>query len=75
MNGEERTETVSNNKNTYQLLKRAESGEVKSYVQTCAISVLTQAARASSKEEFIQLMDQDGFETIWDDKKKTHNFH
>lgn len=74
MNGEERTETVSNNKNTYQLLKRAESGEVKSYVQTCAISVLTQAARASSKEEFIQLMDQDGFETIWDDKKKHITF-
>lgn len=74
MNGEERTETVSNNKNTYQLLKRAESGEVKSYVQTCAISVLTQAARASSKEEFIQLMNQDGFETIWDDKKKHITF-
>lgn len=74
MNGEERTETVSNNKNTYQLLKRAESGEVKSYVQTCAISVLTQAARASSKEEFIQLMDQDGFETIWDDNKKHITF-
>lgn len=74
MNGEERTETVSNNKNTYQLLKRAESGEVKSYVQTCAISVLTQAARASSKEEFFQLMDQDGFETIWDDKKKHITF-
>ena len=74
MNGEERTETVSNNKNTYQLLKRAESGEVKSYVQTCAISVLTQAARASSKEEFIQLMDQDGFETIGDDKKKHITF-
>lgn len=74
MNGEERTETVSNNKNTYQLLKRAESGEVKSYVQTCAISVLTQAAKASSKEEFIQLMDQDGFETIWDDKKKHITF-
>ena len=74
MNGEERTETVSNNKNTYQLLKRAESGEVKSYVQTCAISVLTQAARASSKEEFIRLMDQDGFETIWDDNKKHITF-
>lgn len=74
MNGEERTETVSNNKNTYQLLKRAESGEVKSYVQTCAISVLTQAARASSKEEFIHLMDQDGFETIWDDNKKHITF-
>ena len=74
MNGEERTETVSNDKNTYQLLKRAESGEVKSYVQTCAISVLTQAARASSKEEFIQLMDQDGFETIWDDNKKHITF-
>lgn len=74
MNGEERTETVSNNKDTYQLLKRAESGEVKSYVQTCAISVLTQAARASSKEEFIQLMDQDGFETIWDDNKKHITF-
>lgn len=74
MNGEERTETVSNNKNTYQLLKRAESGEVKSYVQTCAISVLTQAARASSKEEFIQLMNQDGFETIWDDNKKHITF-
>lgn len=74
MNGEERTETVSNDKNTYQLLKRAESGEVKSYVQTCAISVLTQAARASSKEEFIHLMDQDGFETIWDDNKKHITF-
>lgn len=74
MNGQERTETVSNNKNTYQLLKRAECGEVKSYVQTCAISVLTQAARSTSKEEFIQFMDQDGFETIWDDNKKHITF-
>ena len=74
IDGEQRTETVSNNKNTYQLLKRAESGEVKSYVQTCAISVLTNAKRASSREEFIKLMDQDGFETIWEEAKKHITF-
>ena len=38
--GEEREETVAWNKETYNLLKQAEKGEVKSYVQDTALAVM-----------------------------------
>ncbi|MCI7246661.1 MAG: hypothetical protein MR481_01875, partial [Campylobacter sp.] len=38
--GEVREETVAWSKDTYQLLKQAEQGKVKSYVQDIALAVL-----------------------------------
>ncbi|MCC2566387.1 hypothetical protein [Campylobacter jejuni] len=40
--GEVREETVAWSKDTYQLLKQAEQGKVKSYVQDIALAVLPQ---------------------------------
>ena len=56
--GEEREETVAWSKDTYQLLKKAEQGEVKSYVQDIALSVLDCKEQATSREDFIQKMIQ-----------------
>lgn len=72
--GEKRTETVCNDKNTYQLLKKAEIGQVQSYVQTCAVSVLINSKKAKSKMEFIDLMMKDGFRTVWYENKKHITF-
>lgn len=74
IDGKPRTETIANDKNTFHLLQRAANGQIQSYVQSCAISVLVNSKKALNKEEFIQLMDQDGFSTTWDEKKKHITF-
>ena len=52
--GAEREETSAYTKEAYQLLKKAERGEVKSYVQDIALSVLDCKEQATSREDFIQ---------------------
>ena len=54
--GAEREETVAWKKETYQLLKQAEQGKVKSYVQDIALAVLDCKETATSRESFIRLM-------------------
>ena len=53
--GVEREETVAWKKDTYQLLKQAEQGKVKSYVQEIALAVLDCKETAASREQFIAL--------------------
>lgn len=72
--GEKRVEKVVNEKNTYQLLSRAEKGEVDSYVLNCALEVLKNSKKALSKEHFIKLMESKGFETTWAENKKHITF-
>ena len=48
--GAEREETVAWKKETYQLLKQAEQGKVKSYVQDIALAVLDCKETATSRE-------------------------
>ncbi len=72
--GEKRSEKVVNEKNTYQLLNRAEKGEVDSYVLNCALEVLKNSEKALSKEHFIKLMESKGFETTWNENKKHITF-
>ena len=69
-----RTELVANNKDTYQFLTKADKGQVDSYVQNCAIAVLTNKDKALNREQFIKLMAQSGFETIWNEQKKHITF-
>lgn len=52
--GVEREETVANKMSTYKLLKRAEKGEVKSYVQDIALAVLDCREIAKSRQDFIK---------------------
>ncbi len=73
-NGEKRTEKVVNNKNTYQLLNKAEKGEVDSYIQNCGIAILRNKDKAASVTQFLDLMKESGFETVWIESKKHVTF-
>lgn len=68
--GEEREETVAWNKDTYNILKQAEQGKVKSYVQDIAIAVLDCKETATSRQDFIERMEQRGYKTDWQDNHK-----
>lgn len=63
--GLEREETSAFNKETYQLLKQAEQGKVKSYVQDIALAVLDCKEEATSRQDFIDRMEQRGYKTDW----------
>lgn len=63
--GEEREETVAWNKETYNLLKQAEKGEVKSYVQDIALAIMDCREQAQSREEFINQMNERGYGVDW----------
>ncbi len=67
--GAEREETVAWKK-TYQLLKQAEQGKVKSYVQDIALAVLDCKETATSRETFIRLMNERGYGVDWQDSHK-----
>lgn len=73
-NGEKRTEKVVGNKNTYQLLSKAEKGEVDSYVQNCAIAILRNKDIVADIPQFLELMKESGFETVWSENKKHVTF-
>ena len=68
--GEVREETVAWKKETYQLLKQAEQGKVKSYVQDIALAVLDCKETATSRETFIRLMNERGYGVDWKDSHK-----
>lgn len=68
--GEIREETTAYRKETYQLLKQAEQGKVKSYVQDIALAVLDCKDTATSREEFIRLMNGKGYGVDWQDSHK-----
>lgn len=69
--GERRTETVANNRATFELLKKAELQKgIKSYVMNCALAVCKNSKKAKSKEEFCELMRNDGFKTKWEELRK-----
>lgn len=72
--GAEREETVAWKKETYQLLKQAEQGEVKSYVQDIALAVLDCKETAISREDFIQMMNERGYGVDWQDSHKYITF-
>ena len=72
--GHDREETSAYRKETYQLLKKAERGEVQSYVQNIALAVLDSREKATSKDEFIRLMSRRGFGVDWQDSHKYITF-
>lgn len=72
--GAEREETVAWKKETYQLLKQAEQGEVKSYVQDIALAVLDCKETATGREDFIQMMNERGYGVDWQDSHKYITF-
>ena len=72
--GEDREETVAWKKDTYQLLKQAEQGKVKSYVQEIALAVLDCKETADSREQFIEQMEERGYRVDWQDNHKYITF-
>ena len=69
-----RTEKVSNDKYTYQLLDKAEKGQKESYIFNCALALLNAKQKATSKNELISIMKDKGFYTEWSDNKKHITF-
>lgn len=72
--GEEREETVAWSKDTYNLLKQAEKGEVKSYVQDIALAVMDCREQAKNREDFIKQMNERGYGVDWQDNHKYITF-
>lgn len=72
--GAEREETSAYTKETYQLLKKAEQGEVKSYVQDIALAILECKEQAQSRDEFIKQMGERGYGVEWQDSRKYITF-
>ena len=68
--GQEREETAAFSKDTYQLLKKAEQGEVKSYVQDIALAILDCREQATSRTDFVQRMNERGYGVDWQDSHK-----
>ena len=72
--GQEREETVAFSKDTYQLLKKAEQGEVKSYVQDIALAILDCREQATNRTDFVQRMNERGYGVDWQDSHKYITF-
>lgn len=72
--GKEREETTSYKKEQYRLLQRAEQGEVKSYVQDIALAIMDCREQANSRENFIKLMNINGYSVVWTDNRKYITF-
>lgn len=72
--GSEREETTAYRKEQYRFLKRAEQGEVKSYVQDIALAVMDCRECATSRSEFVELMNAQGYAVKWEDNLKYITF-
>ena len=68
--GKEREETTAYKKEQYRFLQRAEQGEVKSYIQDIALAVMECREQAQSREQFIDMMNANGYGVVWTDNRK-----
>lgn len=65
-----RGQITSYDMNKYQFLKKAADGKVKSYVQDTAIAVYNSMQEATSKKEFLTIMERKGYSVTWRDNHK-----
>lgn len=72
--GEKRKETSAYTKEAYQQLKKAEAGELQSYIQDIALKVLQARETAQNKEDFIKSLEQVGIGVDWQDNHKYITF-
>lgn len=72
--GADREQTSTYTKEAYQQQKKAESGEVKSYIQDIAKAVLEEKEKATSKEEFIANLQSRGIGVDWQESHKYITF-
>ncbi len=62
------------NKNLFNVIKLTMTGEKKSFVLECAKALIEAANKACSKEEFIDFMAKEGWNTTWTDTRKYLTF-
>lgn len=67
--GAVRDTPTANNKDTYAVLKAAEQGG-KSYVKDIGVKVITVADVATSRDDFIARLQQQGVGVVWSDARK-----
>lgn len=68
--GAAREDTTAFQKNTYQLLQKAEKKKAESYVTDIALAVMNTRETAVSRDDFINKMDQAGYQVNWVDSRK-----
>lgn len=74
MFGKKRKTVTAYNSKTYKTLQKASSNQIDSYLKNCEEAILKSIKMAKTKEQFIQLMHAQGFETAWNDNKKHITF-
>lgn len=74
MFGKRRKTVTANNTKTFKALKKAEIKQKDSYLQNCKEAFLKSLRMAKTKNQFVQLMHAQGFETDWKDNKKHITF-
>lgn len=72
--GHKREETSGYRRSTYEILKRAEAGEVRSYVWDIANKVLDALEVATSRKMFCRLLAKAGVAVRWEDTRKYITF-
>ena len=70
MFGKKRTKARADDAKTHHVLKNAEKSAQGSYLQDCSQAVQTAIKLAKTREQFIQLMKEQGFDTEWKLNKK-----
>lgn len=72
--GKDREETSTYTKEAHRRQKKAEAGEIKSYVQNIALAVMEERKKATSKDEFIANLQSQGIGVDWQDNHKYITF-
>lgn len=74
MFGNKRTSVSASNSKTYRAIKNSVNKPKRSFLANCSEAFQKAVKLAKSKEQFIQLMKAQGFETDWRDNKKHITF-
>lgn len=72
--GKDRKETSTYTKEAHNTQKKAESGEIKSYIREIALAVMEEKERAKNKEEFIANLKERGIGVDWQENHKYITF-
>ncbi len=70
----ERENVTAYKKDTYKILKDAELGATDSYVQNIAAAIIEIKSKATSQEEFIKGMNEQGYKVDWKEAHKNITF-
>lgn len=70
----ERENVTAYKKDTYKILKDAELGATDSYVQNIAAAIIEIKSKATSQEEFIKGMNEQGYKVDWQEAHKNITF-